>query len=197
MNNKARGLRVVKVGGSLLQNPRLAECLNRFLANHTEFTHLVMVGGGKSVDCLRDWQAIHELPDEYCHWAAIRMMSETARLLNQICPELPIVDSPFQPLGNSIFEGGAFFGNRSTLSKDWNTTSDSMAAEVAEAISADELWLFKSSLPASSNMKDWQSANFVDANFLACIQATPRVFVADITRASQSNETDLLSVQGI
>jgi aspartokinase-like uncharacterized kinase len=185
--------RVVKVGGSLLQHPWLPERLRHFVTGSPQFGHLLVVGGGTLVDEVRNWYRMHQLDQAFCHWLSIRLMSETARLLAELCPWLPLYCSmDAVPRGaHGILDCQRFMQGHSRLTADWRTTSDSIAAEVAEAIGAAELWLLKSALPGSPRIVDWPRQAFVDEHFVQTAGVVRPVHVLNLA------DPDLLSVRGI
>ncbi len=184
--------RVVKVGGSLLQNPSLPHRLNQFLDAGQKFRHVVIAGGGHLVNGVRRWYETYALSEAACHWASIRLMRETAWLLTQVCPRLGWVDD-WQALpvrGSCVLDCQTFMTDRSRLPANWDTTSDSMAAELAEQLGADELWLLKSSLPCSSSIADWQAAGYVDSQFAQTASGGCPVFALNLA------DPNLLWIQG-
>lgn len=181
MTKRAAPIRVVKVGGSLLSQPTLPAKIQEFLKSSPSFQHVFIVGGASPVDCVRNWQSIYPVTDDYCHWASLRMMSETARLLEQLCPSLSVIKSidALPAKGNCIIDCQEFMVRHSGLARSWATTSDSIAAELAEHISADELWLLKSTLPESSSMNFWRESGFVDLGFCEAFKNIGAIFAAN------------------
>ena len=119
-------------------------------------------------------------------------MRETALLLAEISPPLKVYaaisDVPADE--NAILECSQQL-HQSKLERSWSTTSDSIAAEIAELLKADELWLMKSVLPASPAVAKWSADGFVDEYFAQVYESTRPVFVANLA------DPDLLSVRGI
>lgn len=146
---------VLKLGGSLLSLPDLAVRVDSVIAERTRHQCLLVAGGGKAADIVRQWSEEHLLSEESAHQLALEAMAFTASLLVRLLPHavlvsdrgqieraraerlLPILHSPkFLP----------------TLERDstirlphtWDATSDSIAAWVAATLRARELVMLKS-----------------------------------------------------
>src|SRR5690349_6972038 len=79
--------RVVKLGGSLLDDPRLVERLRQWLSLQSPAATAIIVGGGVLADCIRAADRVHQLTPASAHWLAIGCMSLTAQLLTNLLPE--------------------------------------------------------------------------------------------------------------
>jgi aspartokinase-like uncharacterized kinase len=172
-----RLLRVVKVGGSLLDFPELREALREFVSQPAAAT-VIVAGGGPLADAIREAHGRFGFTDEDAHWLAVRTMSVTAHLLHALLPDAPMVASlaalraavstaslvivdPEPLLRSAVTELGP-----DRLPHDWSVTSDSIAARIGEVLAADELVLLKSATPPAGT--DWQKAaeaGFVDGYF--------------------------------
>jgi aspartokinase-like uncharacterized kinase len=109
------------------------------------------------------------------------VMSITARLLAAVLGDAPLVTSYDKLLarvahgeaGDVIFDAAGFLRDREftlpgvPLPHDWSVTSDSIATRLAEALSADELVLLKSSDPPPGCVADLIAAGHVDRHFAA------------------------------
>ena len=181
---KPRLLRVVKVGGSLLDLDDLADRLRRWLVEDCEAASLLVVGGGRRVDLLRAQR--RQITDVQAHWLAIDAMLANARALSEQLPEavwfdrirevqacgVPLgilhpvsfmrYDDPRHPLG--------------ALPASWSVTSDSIAARAADLAEADELVLLKSaSPPISGSCDELATAGYVDAYFPIAVRNVTQV----------------------
>lgn len=166
-------MRVIKLGGSLLDWAELPEAINGFVQKlPSGQPTLVMVGGGAVVDAVRNYDRLHHFPDQETHWCCVELMESTASLLHWLFPQWQRLSSPKalrQWLDNaansdretSLAEGreadaarplaivspAAFYGRNldaDALPENWNTTSDSIAALLATKLDAKELILLKS-----------------------------------------------------
>jgi aspartokinase-like uncharacterized kinase len=155
-------LRVIKVGGSLFEFPALPQAWNRWLAEQPPAVNVLIAGGGKLADVIREADQAWRLGDEAAHWLAINVLAASARLLAAILRDVrlepnwdyllqlrnerelagPIVFCPVEFLRHSE----ARFPPQ-PLPHDWSVTSDSIAARIAAILGADELVLLKSADP--------------------------------------------------
>lgn len=164
-------LTIVKVGGSLLDLADLPQRLRRFVTtlflNSTSASAcqiLVVVGGGKVVDAIREYDSVHTLDERGSHWLSVELMHCTSQLLQLMIPEWPIIDQPKQ-LHEWLSERSqhpramiasphCFYGpqlNFQALPIGWDTTSDSISALLARITGADELVLLKSTGASETN----------------------------------------------
>ncbi len=163
MNRTA--IRVVKVGGSLLDMPDLADRLQHWLASQSPAHHVLIAGGGALVEQVRNYHAQTPLSEGAAHWMCIDLMTVTAHLLHDRLPEIPLIEDDrllCQRVGDracTIFGVAPWMrqnephlpGTRLRIS--WDVTSDSIAGRLAIVLGADELVLLKSSL---GELKDVQ-----------------------------------------
>jgi len=90
---EVRCVRVVKLGGSLLELPGLPAVLRSWFARQPPAVSLLLVGGGRFVAALREADRVHRLDAEACHWLAVRAMGWTARLVQSLVgSDWPLVD---------------------------------------------------------------------------------------------------------
>lgn len=174
MNTTPERLRVIKLGGSLLDWPELPLRFRRWLAAQPAAVNVLIVGGGPLVDGLRTVDRVHRLSVEASHWLAIRAMSLTAELAAELLPEAQLVNSldqihrtpggPIQILDVEPFLR-AEQGSTAPLPCGWDVTSDSISAHVAQTLAAHELVLLKSTLPDTSGRGEPKLAGYVDAHF--------------------------------
>lgn len=157
-------VRVVKLGGSLLDLPDLASRLKRFIDSQPNSRALlILVGGGKIVDAVRYYDQIHSIDPTTSHWLCVDLMHSTAQLLQALVPEFPLVadacelrsfvSTESKPIVDSetrrvaIVSPLSFYSrtlNTQSLPVGWQTTSDSISAFLATMLRADELILLKS-----------------------------------------------------
>jgi 5-(aminomethyl)-3-furanmethanol phosphate kinase len=159
---------VVKVGGSLFDHPGLGPGLRRW-AGLASCRLLFIPGGGPAANVVRQYHHTHQPPEAFSHWLAIRMMDANGQLLRQLLTnsaEVPsVTDFCRQDEGNLL-----------SLPHNWKTTSDAIAARVAELFDARELVMLKSiDLPngiswteaAKRGLVDWTFGDVVERSGLA------------------------------
>ena len=155
----ASQVRVVKVGGSLLDLPKLESRLAAWLDGATPVHQVLVVGGGKLVEEVRRWDSQSPLDEETAHWLCVDLMSTTSQLLQSRLPNIPIVGDICALNSRLDLPGATFFDVATWLREEephlpgrvlpasWAVTSDAIAARLAIALGAEELVLLKSCLP--------------------------------------------------
>lgn len=185
-------IRVIKIGGSLLDKAGLPEAIERWAADvesQVPALNVWLVGGGAAVDVIRDLDAQHRLPPELTHWASIRMMDINARLLGLHFLDWPkvdrlaeIVSHRSQPANdedlvlatgqatNLLIQPSSIIreleslavGTDITLPASWEVTSDSIAAWLGIKLNAIEVVLLKSCNVPNVDLKQLQSLGVID-----------------------------------
>lgn len=137
-------------------------------------------------DVVRQAFARHALDEESAHWLCIRVLGVTAELFARLLPEAALVRrfddlADFDGAAPVVFECEEFLRNEDArslapLPHSWDVTSDSIAARLAERLSACELALLKSSLPEkSSTLAQAARTGYVDRHFPTAARRLPRV----------------------
>jgi 5-(aminomethyl)-3-furanmethanol phosphate kinase len=167
---------VVKVGGSLYDLPDLGLRLGDWLSGVTTSPVLLVPGGGKMADTVRELDRRHQLGEEAAHWLALRVMAVQALFLAALVTRAVVVET-LEACGEAWTNGNravldahtfaqADEGNADALPHSWAVTSDSVAARAARLLKARRLVLLKS---VDGQVKtDWEEAaraGLVDAWF--------------------------------
>jgi aspartokinase-like uncharacterized kinase len=182
-------LRIVKVGGSLLELPDLAERLRRWLGKQPLATNVLLAGGGALADEVRRWDEQFQLGQAKSHWLCIDLLDATAGLLSALLPEArPCRD--YQAMCDAhrtfIFAPARFLRDQEAhlagvpLPQSWDVTADSIAARLAEVLDAGELALLKSSLPKSSRGRGELDPDYVDRHFAQAAQSLSKVRLVNL-----------------
>lgn len=170
-------LRVVKVGGSLLSFEGLGHELRQWIGQQLPAVNVLIAGGGAAADLIREAAQRFDFDEEQSHWLAIKSMGLSAHLLHALLPEAAMVDSlaAIQPTAGDIWlivdPESLLRLETERLGTDllphhWHTTSDSIAARIAETLDADELVLLKSrTLPGDGSWREAAEQGFVDPYF--------------------------------
>lgn len=155
-------IRVVKVGGSLFGFGGFVAAFHGWLAEQPPAFNVVIAGGGKLADVIREADAAWGLGDEAAHWLCVDVMGVSARLLATLMPDCrweDAWDSLLPQLGAGdgrqaiVFSPVQFLRELEAdlpprpLPHNWSVTSDSIAARIAQVLPADELVLLKSADP--------------------------------------------------
>jgi aspartokinase-like uncharacterized kinase len=175
----SRGVRVVKVGGSLFDWPELPRALRTFLDGEPRATNVLLAGGGDLAEAIRQADAALGIGEEAAHWLCIEALGITAQLLAGPM-RLPLVRT-FADLQNVIAgenTGSVVFDPRDFLLHDesalpgevlphnWDVTSDSIAARLAEVLPSEELVLLKSADPPEfEKLEELAALGYVDRHF--------------------------------
>jgi aspartokinase-like uncharacterized kinase len=138
---------VVKVGGSLAEYPdslrKLCKRLASFAMDHKI---LIVPGGGKFADAVRDLGENFGLSNSVAHRMAILAMDQFGLLLLDVTPNSFVTYSLEEVKSSSIGRLPIFLPSKLMFRKDplehsWDVTSDSIAAYIAGLIHADKLIL--------------------------------------------------------
>ncbi|HEV3025225.1 MAG TPA: hypothetical protein VGX76_22295 [Pirellulales bacterium] len=170
--------RIVKLGGSLLELADVVARLRQWLATEPGQANVIVVGGGRLTDAIREYDKLHDLGELAAHWLCIRAMSLNAELVSALLPEANLSTSLAElqarrpPSGTILFDPWTFLRcDEPNLAVDplpatWLVTSDSIAARLAEILGADQLVLLKSALPPpSATLASAAAAGYVDRYF--------------------------------
>ncbi len=161
MSGPSSAVRVVKLGGSLLQCADLCARLQKWFAQQSAKPSLIVVGGGELANTIRKLDQRFQIDPAVCHQLAIETMAINSRLVASLWPDVVWVEEiaafvahhPAPSIG--IVNPITFMvqmpatGKRVALPPSWAITSDSIAAFVASAAGANELVLLKSCLPTA------------------------------------------------
>ena len=180
-------VRVVKIGGSLLNWDELDFALQRWFGSRPAVSSLVVVGGGQAVDSLRTECQQGTMDNVTAHWEAIYTMDRHTQTLfdrmrgqlGHTCTlesQLPVAQLRLNTPNAIVFFQCASFlrsddaaHSNGPLPCDWSVTSDSIAARLAETFHAN-LVLLKSTTPPDEPWREWARHGFVDAFFPVAAQ---------------------------
>ena len=179
-------LRIMKLGGSLLNRPEWPASLTRWLEVQPAMRNILLVGGGLAADAVRSFDKAHLLDPLASHRAAVEALGLSLHMAAAVLPQTHIITSLDALEGNfsshrlELFDVRPFMQREekrvdaNRLPHDWSATSDSIAARVAQVYEANRLVLLKSALPVDCN--DWESAaesGLVDSYFPQAVQGIP------------------------
>ena len=179
-------VRVIKVGGSLFDFSSLPEAWSRWLAEQSPAVNVLIAGGGKLADVIREADQAWGLGDEAAHWLAIDVLAASARLLAAILRDARL-ERDWECLLNRVAEREVgppivFCPVRflqqvearippHPLPHGWIATTDSIAARIAGILDAEELVLLKSADPPSQVQPPYVDEYFVQAAAgLTCVR---------------------------
>ncbi len=190
-------LRVLKLGGSLLSLDDWRERFRKWLSVQTPARNVLVVGGGKLADAVRDLDRDSKLGEFESHWMCIAAMainaSRVAEALDAQVSSIRELLESSDPSHLTVLDPWRFLRDEEhqfvadPLPVGWHVTSDSIAARVAHAIRADELVLLKSRLPAIDDVNELAKSGYVDAYFPDAAHSLPRIVCVDL-RSDACNE---------
>ncbi len=184
---------VLKVGGSLLDWPDLPDRLSAYLRGRPEIRPVLVVGGGRFADALRDLDRRHAIGEARAHALALRVLDLTAHVLADLVPGLAAVDA-IADLDRAWSRTLApVLAPRKFLDRDdrspgplphaWSTTTDAIAARLAVRLQARELVLLKSAdCPPGATIAEAASLGLVDAEFARAASTIPTVAYSNLRR---------------
>jgi aspartokinase-like uncharacterized kinase len=139
---------VIKVGGSLAENPERLRALCRKLGELAKKYELMVVsGGGKFADAVRDLDQRFNLANSVSHRMAILAMDQFGLLLSNITPnsrvfrQLEHAKELSEAKAVPIFLPSHWMFQEDPLENSWDVTSDSIAAYVAWRVNAGKVVL--------------------------------------------------------
>jgi aspartokinase-like uncharacterized kinase len=178
-------IRVIKIGGSLLDLPDLTDRLKRWLVlQKPPARDIIVAGGGELVRVIRRWNARSPIDEVAAHWMCVDAMSITARLLAVRLSQFGLTDSfaTVTTTSDTVIFDCARWARDSNLPARWTLTSDSIAAALAAATGASELVLMKSTAPPNPQMtiEEFSRIGLVDTEFPNWSRGIPCIVVVNL-----------------
>lgn len=170
---------IIKLGGSLLGSPELKNWLD-VLVKFSDGKVVIVPGGGVFADAVRDAQKLSNISDATAHQLALKAMDQFGLLLAGMNAELVTASSELE-----IAERGwqhrciVWLPSQMVLADDeiprnWEVTSDSLSAWLANKLNAKQLILVKSKslddYPNAISAQTLVEDGLVDAQFLNFIK---------------------------
>lgn len=167
---------VIKIGGSLLDSPKLPEWLDG-IAENCAGKAVIVPGGGVFADQVRSMQKQWHFDDRTAHRMAILAMRQMALLFQGLNDNLLLVDT-LADITAGLSQGrvvlwapGAELYDREDIPASWDITSDSLSAWLGGQLAADLLVLIKSAaIPPTYKLQQLVAAGVLDKAFSAYLQ---------------------------
>ena len=141
---------VLKIGGGLAEHPEHLKNLCEFVGKLSKkHRFLIIPGGGRFADAVRECNSIFHLSNVTAHWMAILAMDQYGFLLSNLVPNSRITRDIVEAktLINSgiptIFLPSRLMFDPNPLEASWRVTSDTISAYVAKILDAKKLVLVK------------------------------------------------------
>ena len=171
----AQSLLVLKLGGSLLESGRLASTLDA-IAKRTRPV-IVVPGGGKFADQVRQSQVANGFDDATAHRLALFAMHQMANVIATRSPHF-VPAATKEEIGLAGINGlvpvwlpSAMAEADPSIPKSWDMTSDSLAAWFAGTIGASEVALVKSCpVDPAATLPTLTAAGVVDPLFASYVE---------------------------
>jgi 5-(aminomethyl)-3-furanmethanol phosphate kinase len=139
---------VIKVGGSLAETPEVLRSLCVELYQIAkEYAFVVVPGGGRFADAVREFDKKYTLPSVVSHRMAILAMDQYGLLLSHLIPEsccfngFKEVKSIKEDKKVPVFLPSKLMFHDDSLEASWDVTSDSIAAYIAHRLDAERVIL--------------------------------------------------------
>jgi len=162
---------IVKLGGSLLGSPALKAWLDT-LTKFGDGKVVIVPGGGLFADAVREAQAKTRISDAVAHEMALLAMDQYATLMTGLnsdlvtaSTELEIAERGWQHRA-IVWKPSHMVLADELLPKNWDLTSDSIAAWLADKLNAQHLLVVKSAkIPDNTSIDYLVETKLVDACF--------------------------------
>ena len=178
-------MQVIKLGGSLAQANTLFNCLDKIDKKHSQQKTVIVPGGGSFADQVRFAQRQWQIDDSTAHKMAILAMQQMALLIHGLKSHWPIAESTsciteqLKTNPVSIWSPDIKELEASHIPESWDITSDSLAAWLANKLSAKRLTLVKSTpIDQNLNLQELSLAGIIDKCF--CEFVTDSEFKIDV-----------------
>ena len=186
------GLRIVKLGGSLLARSDWVAALTRWQETRSPMQTLIIVGGGLAADAVRTFDRSQNLEAQQSHELAIEAMGLSLQMASAALRQTEIISAipraATTETSTQLLDVRTFLRTAEPeaagmcLPRDWSATSDSIAARVAVVFAAEELVLLKSTLPqADSTWAQAAEQGVVDEHFPHAVKSVPIAYCVDLT----------------
>ncbi len=165
-------MRIVKLGGSLMQDKAfLIQSLN-ILAKQTKDKIVIVPGGGDFANQIRSLQQQWNFNQETAHQMAILAMQQMALLFKSINQSLSVANTVTKIQQRLTHHSIVIWSpeikelDSSNIKASWDITSDSLSAWLAEQLNAKELIVVKSAkIPTKTNVVAMQKQGLLDKAF--------------------------------
>lgn len=190
---------IIKLGGSLSYSDALVNSLNAVEKNYRGRGVVIVPGGGAFADQVRLAQQHWQFDDTIAHHMALLAMQQMAMMFKGLKPDFTIahnVEAIQEQLNRQkivIWSPDIIELDNAGVPASWDITSDSLAAWLAETLSATELILIKSAfIDANLSLHQLAEQNIIDKAFCnLVVQATFTIQIINAQSWEPFNAVDL------
>ncbi len=163
---------IIKLGGSLAQAQTLLKCLNKIEINYSHQKVIIVPGGGAFADQVRMAQSHWQFDDSTAHKMAILAMQQMALLIQGLKSDWVLAESTIS-LSEGLKTNNVLIWSpcikelaTNQIAESWDITSDSLAAWLANKLSAQHLILVKSAaIDQNLSLQELSEAGITDNGF--------------------------------
>lgn len=181
---RGKSMWVVKIGGSLLGSPELKHWLD-IVVKHGDGKVIIVPGGGLFANSVREAQQISNVSDAVAHQLALLAMDQYGLMLAGMnlglvtaSSELELAERGWQHRGIVWLPSKMVLADDS-IPKNWEVTSDSLSAWLANKLGAEQLIVVKSKpllnfqTEAPSRLQHLVDDELIDSQFVHYIAGQP------------------------
>ena len=163
---------IIKLGGSLSQADTLLNCLDKIEKNYKHQKVIIVPGGGAFADQVRMAQSHWQFDDSIAHKMAILAMQQMALLIQGLKSEWMIAETTTH-LTEGLKTNNVLIWSpcnkelaANDIAESWDITSDSLAAWLANKLSAQHLILVKSAtIDQNLSLQELSQTGIIDKCF--------------------------------
>lgn len=165
-------MKIVKLGGSLTCDDQLHVCVTHIATQRQASQSVIIVpGGGKFADQVRQAQQQWHFNDAVAHHMAILAMQQMALLINALQPDWRLIKNLAeltQPLSNVVIWWPEInLLNDYAVPASWAITSDSLAVWLGTQLAVGEIIIVKAAeIPVGASLISLVAHGILDAAFM-------------------------------
>ena len=182
----------LKIGGSWITNPKLTTLIRR-LDKKKKGKIIIVAGGGCFADSVRFAFKKTKMSEKLANTLALKSTEIFCSFLKDINKKLYLTtDKRFKENSLNVWLPSVILSNEKSFKKNWNSTSDSVAAWLSDNIKADGLVFIKSlkKFEKINKLADLQKKNIIDKNtstYLKSFKGEIKITGLDILKILEKN----------
>ena len=183
---------VLKIGGSWITNPKLTTLIRR-LDKKKKGKIIIVAGGGCFADSVRFAFKKTKMSEKLANTLALKSTEIFCSYLKNINKKLYLTtDKRFKENSLNVWLPSVILSNEKSFKRNWDSTSDSVAAWLSDNIKADGLVFIKSlkKFEKINKLADLQKKNIIDKNtstYLKSFKGEIKITGLDILKILEKN----------